>query len=78
MSIQARRYDMFIARPAAEMEPDSPTSSRRRILPGPMAPWPDRSMRMVSLATDGRVSLPMVVFGDDVKFGEGRAELLDP
>jgi len=32
---------------------------------------------MVNLATDGRVSLPMGVFGDDLKFGKGRAELLD-
>src|SRR5215831_1010214 len=41
---------MPIARPAAEIEPDSPTSSSSLILPGPRAPLA-RSMRMVSRAT---------------------------
>ena len=50
MSIQACRYDIFIARPAAEIEPDSPISSRSLIFPGPIALRSDRSTRMVSRA----------------------------
>ena len=34
-SSHARRYDIPIARPAAEIEPDSPMSSSSRTLPGP-------------------------------------------
>src|SRR5262252_3293486 len=41
---------MFIARPAAEIEPDSSMSSSKRILPGPTAPRLERSMRTVNLA----------------------------
>ena len=55
---QARRYDIFMARPAAEIDPDSPTSSRKRILPGPIALRSDRSIRMVSFATGGSISSP--------------------
>ena len=62
MSIQARRYDIFIARPAAEIEPDSPMSSSSLILPGPIAPWPERSMRMVRRATSGSVAPADVSF----------------
>src|SRR5215831_2660973 len=50
MRSHARRYDMFMARPAAEIDPDSPTSSSSLILPGPIAPWLDRSIRIVTFA----------------------------
>src|SRR6185312_8003685 len=47
-SSQARRYDIAISRPAAEIEPLASISSRSRILPGPIARSPSKSMRRVS------------------------------
>src|SRR5262245_26927921 len=69
MRSQARRYDMFIARPAAEIDPDSPTSSSSLILPGPIAPWSDRSMRMVSFAKAPGSWLPACALGSRVDSG---------
>src|ERR1700734_2234254 len=45
-SSQVRRYDIRNARPAAEIEPDRPISSRTAIFPGPMRSPLARSIRI--------------------------------
>jgi hypothetical protein len=49
-SSQARRYDIPISLPAAEMEPCFSMSCIRAILPGPRKPNGPKSMRMVRTA----------------------------
>src|SRR5262245_39181805 len=73
---------MFIVRPAAEIDPDSPISSSKRTLPGPIAPRLERSMRIRSFATVRRVAPRMVtlasVFAAALVLGDaGRAEAED-
>src|SRR6185437_13286659 len=50
---QARRYDIPISRPAAEIDPLAPINSSSLILPGPIARSPSKSMRKVSRVIAG-------------------------
>jgi hypothetical protein len=51
---------MFIARPAAEIEPQLLILSSKRILPGPIRPSGSRSIRTLSEGNDGDGDLRMV------------------
>jgi hypothetical protein len=55
----ARLYDMFIARPAAEIESQERIFSSSWILPGPMRPCVPKSTRRLNDGSDAREDFRM-------------------